>query len=361
MNQYNMLESALSKKVYQGILDHYKNLDVTKYQDPVNLVIDHEGEFDEFDIRLGAIAFGNDYKMFFWFQASFEDETKSNGTCLIISIKYETIQIYKDVNTFIKDFEEILINREAIKREFLKQKSTYHQIKVIHDWLVNNNTYTIDGEVSHTPAGALVKNRGPVCEAYAEAFHMVSVYLNLLVSYGSGLATNQYGSDYHAWNYININGLCYFVDVTWDDPKDGEPTIIYDYFLKLVPSSHEPSFDLPAPSPFATKAYPTTNLAEFEVEGNNYYYIKDGNPVIGYTNLKVKDSSENVVVTYYKKDGTKLNQAPSEVGKYYLTVATENSSENTGSLNLYFEIVDELYTVSFLGFNDEVLKNWISS
>ena len=47
--------------------------------------------------------------------------------------------------------------------------------------------------------------------------------------YGNGY--NSLTSGPHAWNYINIDGKYYMVDVTWDDPVGGDNTYISrDYF-----------------------------------------------------------------------------------------------------------------------------------
>ena len=54
----------------------------------------------------------------------------------------------------------------------------------------------------------------------------------------SGTATNSQGeTENHAWNYVQLNGIWYAVDCTWDDPiiigngKINE-SIKYQYFLK---------------------------------------------------------------------------------------------------------------------------------
>ena len=35
----------------------------------------------------------------------------------------------------------------------------------------------------------------------------------------------------HGWNYVELNGNWYLVDVTWDDTSSNNESIVYDYFL----------------------------------------------------------------------------------------------------------------------------------
>ena len=131
---------------------------------------------------------------------------------------------------------------EQIKASILQQcegKSTYEQLRIVHDWLVDNITYdqTTSRENTHNIYGALIETTC-VCEGYAKAFKYIVDDLNITNILVSGSATNSNGqTELHAWNYININDKWYGIDTTWDDPiieGNGRLTddIRYKYFLK---------------------------------------------------------------------------------------------------------------------------------
>lgn len=99
-------------------------------------------------------------------------------------------------------------------------------IKNVHDWICINTEYYV-GQVplsvsEHTGYSALFEKYA-VCDGYAMLFQkFMDVYgIPCLVATGND----------HAWNIVNIGGIRYLVDCTWDDQKFG---IIYNYFLKVV-------------------------------------------------------------------------------------------------------------------------------
>lgn len=138
---------------------------------------------------------------------------------------------------------DIATNRlEAIKKSILEQctdKSTYEQLKIVHDWIVDNISYdeTTERENTHNIYGALIETTC-VCEGYAKAFKYIIDDLELNNIMVSGSATNSEGTtELHAWNYVCINDNWYGIDVTWDDPiveGGGQPSekSRYKYFLK---------------------------------------------------------------------------------------------------------------------------------
>lgn len=121
----------------------------------------------------------------------------------------------------INDFEE--------KYDSLESKDDYTVAKMIHDYICNKISYAYDekGEASedywaHNILGVAMKGSG-VCECYAETYLLLSYLtdLNCLIVLG----TSSGGG--HVWNYVEIDGIWYGVDATWDDGDE----IIYDYFL----------------------------------------------------------------------------------------------------------------------------------
>ena len=137
--------------------------------------------------------------------------------------------------------EKALIEIEKVKRYFVQNKKadTYANIKLIHDYLVESIEYdtSVSKDNIYNIYGALV-NKECVCEGYSEAFKVLMDALDIPSVIVIGKATNSKGqTENHAWNYVQINGMWYAIDCTWDDPiliGGGMLTnsLKYKYFLK---------------------------------------------------------------------------------------------------------------------------------
>lgn len=130
---------------------------------------------------------------------------------------------------------------EKIKSYFIENKKTdtYQNIKFVHDYLVENIEYdqTLSQSNIYNIYGALINNKC-VCEGYADAFKYFMDTMNILCVVVSGKATNSEGIiENHAWNYVQLNGVWYAIDCTWDDPilvgsSYLSNSLKYKYFLK---------------------------------------------------------------------------------------------------------------------------------
>ena len=117
--------------------------------------------------------------------------------------------------------------------------NTYKDIKIIHDYLVDNVEYdeTYQSIGTYSIYGALVEKKC-VCEGYTRAFKYLSDMAGIRCVLMQGNATNSDGTtEKHAWNAVFLNGLWYLVDTTWDDPIVIGRGILaagthYKYFLK---------------------------------------------------------------------------------------------------------------------------------
>lgn len=131
-----------------------------------------------------------------------------------------------DIINFVKDFNE--------EYEESSPETEEEEALLIHDYICNRIAYeyTSSGAASsefyaHNIIG-VVEEIGAVCESYAETFTFLANQIGLeslvVVGYVYNGNSNQGG---HAWNYVNIDGVWYGLDATWDD----DTTISYDYFL----------------------------------------------------------------------------------------------------------------------------------
>lgn len=118
-------------------------------------------------------------------------------------------------------------------------RNTYKDIKLIHDFLVDNVEYDENYESSgtYTIYGALVDNKC-VCEGYARAFKYLADSAGIDCVLMQGTATNSDNiTERHAWNAVYLEENWYYIDVTWDDPiVIGNGILLassnYKYFLK---------------------------------------------------------------------------------------------------------------------------------
>lgn len=139
-------------------------------------------------------------------------------------------QVQNDINKIEQVKNNIISNKTA---------STYDNIKMVHDYLVNNVEYdsSVSKENIYNVYGALVNNIA-VCEGYARSFKYIMDNMQIPCVLVIGKGTNSQGqTENHAWNYVMLNNVWYAVDTTWDDPIISGNGIIskslkYKYFLK---------------------------------------------------------------------------------------------------------------------------------
>ena len=131
---------------------------------------------------------------------------------------------------------------ESIKTEIARQLqnySDYDKIRYVHNWMIENIEYDtyLQSEEPYSIVGALTEGTA-VCEGYARGFKYIMDGMGIPCVLVSGEAINSNGeTESHAWNYVQLNGNWYAIDVTWDDPViigNGNvgTDVHYRYFLK---------------------------------------------------------------------------------------------------------------------------------
>lgn len=152
-----------------------------------------------------------------------------------------------------EEIDQAMTQIGQVKNQILQNKTgnTYDDIKMVHDYLVDNISYdsSLSKENIYNMYGALV-NRECVCEGYARAFKYLLDELNIPCVMVIGTGTNSQGeTENHAWNYVQLNGKWYAVDSTWDDPVvigggSASEESRYKYFLvgrEIIDQDHSPS------------------------------------------------------------------------------------------------------------------------
>ena len=352
---YHSNLSAIQQSLYRKLVDHFKE-SLDNYDQPITWTTQISANLTDEDVEQAITAFLYDYNVFFWLTGHVPyDITKYPALNKAEYVfQFTTLEIYQNELTFKQDLQEIVIKQEMIKNAVKDMKNTYSKVKYIHDWLLDNNEYRKSGEESHTPVGALVDRFDPVCEAYAEAFSLLTNYVGIRTVYATGTESNSLGTEKHAWNYVFLGDRYYFLDITWDKPLNS-PDILYDYFLTTMPSSHIPDAYSIKPTPFTNYNYPSNQLVEFNVS-SVHTYKQSQSGVKGYESITIIDHPEHAVnVTYFDQSGNQLNQAPKEVGKYYFIVTPKSPTSLIGDLRVDFEIVEVMHTVEFKDFDTGTL------
>lgn len=151
-----------------------------------------------------------------------------------------------------QQIEQAISNLSQIRNSVLQNKTgnTYNDIKMVHDYIINNTEYdtTISMSNIYNIYGALI-NKQAVCEGYAKTFKYLMDGLGIPCTLVIGVASNSEGiNENHAWNYVKLDGTWYAVDTTWDDPISTSGWVSesakYKYFLKgskEILQDHSPS------------------------------------------------------------------------------------------------------------------------
>lgn len=249
---YNQLEEP-SKTIYKALESNRENMKTGTYR------IDFGNSFsDILNTENGQDELGD------YYQSAIEAYTYDNPdmfylspnkmylnvetTTSAIGVSYNVyINNGNEDNYFTDEFsseeqvEDAISKVEQVKNSLLDRKTgnTYNDIKMVHDYLVDNIEY--DSSISkaniYDVYGALV-NHVAVCEGYARSFKYILDEMGIPCVLVIGTGTNSRGeTERHAWNYVEIQGSWYAVDCTWDDPVIVGGGIVsqsskYKYFLK---------------------------------------------------------------------------------------------------------------------------------
>ena len=112
-----------------------------------------------------------------------------------------------------------------------KEKDLNTQIKLAHDYIINNTKYdsnrsdnNISNYDSDTAYGALVEGYA-LCGGYTDSMAIILSEL--------GVHNFKIASDNHIWNAVYMDNNWYHLDLTWDDPvtSDKSDVLEYNFFM----------------------------------------------------------------------------------------------------------------------------------
>ena len=123
-----------------------------------------------------------------------------------------------------RDIQRILAQCPTGSRE--------QQIRYLNNVLTESNAYNRAVATGNSAAASATAwkcisalsgstgNDGPVCEGYARAFKVLCDRLGIpcVLNEGYARTAKEAASEPHMWNYVQLDGCWYGVDVTWNDP-----------------------------------------------------------------------------------------------------------------------------------------------
>lgn len=245
MKIHGIAESLISKKYYYNQLDEYGKIIYNGLQENIEnmktgtYVVEFGKKFndllnsDDGDKKLN-IAFQSAWNAFTYdnmnvFYIDIEQLTLTTKTTSFAG--FETHKVYLsngNNNSYLKEefsnktkideeLEEINSVVEKIK-DHIHGYSDYEKIRQVHNWLIDNVEYNTNADEPYSISGALTEGKA-VCEGYARSFKYIMDKIQIPCVLVSGTGTNSKGeTESHAWNYVQLDGKWYAVDVTWDDP-----------------------------------------------------------------------------------------------------------------------------------------------
>lgn len=126
---------------------------------------------------------------------------------------------------------------EAVKSilaglDFKRSTSDYEKIRAVHDYLVRTVTYdTIhkknEGYHLDTTAYAAFLNGTATCQGYSVAAYRLLREAGVHCRIVTGTVADGKTTERHAWNLVELDGVYFNLDATWDALLETE-----DYFLK---------------------------------------------------------------------------------------------------------------------------------
>lgn len=187
------------------------------------------------------------------------------GNRLNVQVHFEYLLTAEEINTLNTCVAKIM--GAAISPGMTE----YEKEKALHDYIVNHCQYDNEnlkkGTVplaSYSQYGVLVLNKG-VCQGYADAMFRLCHEAGLECRVVTGQANDDGKVSDHAWNIVTIDGQCYQLDVTWDDPvsADGDHNLSYNYF-NLTDA------DMALDHTWETSSWPVCSSLDY-----NYYVYND--------------------------------------------------------------------------------------
>ncbi len=218
---YQQLSSA-EKQLYRNIVEAAESFN-TEVAIPDGLMSD-----DVFKVYV--IVFNNEPQLF-WLSNSVPSGYGS------LSLKFEISR--SKAEEMQKTIDS---NVQQVMNKVNAYSSTVSKLKVIHDWVITKNTFSLQGNYATCGIYNGLTGAGELqCQGYAKTTQYLCDMAG--IDCMTVVGNNSEGST-HAWNVVYCDNGYYILDTTWDDPENsyGNADFVrYLYFLandSMIKNSH---------------------------------------------------------------------------------------------------------------------------
>ena len=228
------------------------------FYDAVYSVMDENLERVSIDVCTVFDAFDRDHPEVFWLEGRSVRTSFSyyypeyNGTSWVFDYEQDFLldlsiadyEYGENIDIRATDYQSAAAIRSGITKRDNAVNAILAQIPAntnaegkvafFNDWLTKHNGYNTSADLYAigydcreclSALTGTVGTNGPVCEGYARAFKVLCDAVNIPCVLVNGDANNGSGTEPHMWNYVNILGSWYGVDVTWNDPGSGSSAV----------------------------------------------------------------------------------------------------------------------------------------
>lgn len=202
-----------SDVVYNGILESLQNRSEHS---------EYSGYVDAETAEMAVAEIRRSHPEFFWIDGYVVSSGISGSEISIVTLNGLTSE---DLDEMTRELEAAA---DSLISEIPDSLDDYGKIIYVHDYIIYNTVYDNYGAASEenglwgTAYGCLVEGNA-VCQGYSEAFQYIMNRLDIPCGIATGMAWS--GNPYsqsgetaemlpHAWNYVQINGKYYWIDVT---------------------------------------------------------------------------------------------------------------------------------------------------
>ena len=114
-----------------------------------------------------------------------------------------------------EDVETLISKCQSVVNAMVSTWTTEEKLLYLHDYVVTHCDY--DLSLTKFNAYNVMVEGTAVCQGYSEAMRLLGYYAGIEIKVVTSRVLG------HAWNMVNVDGMDYFIDCTWDDPVgDGE-------------------------------------------------------------------------------------------------------------------------------------------
>ena len=254
------------------------------------------------------------------------------------------------INQMQKDIDAVA---DKLVAEANGKSTTFEKLKVFHDFLVLNSTFQLNEEGSYDYNASIYNAFGSgeaqgniQCSGYAKAVQYLcdKAGISCMVVTGETSAGQT-----HAWNVVDVDGVWYNFDCTWDDPilsTANYKNIRYNYFL--VPDKYIDNLThfRKSQKKMSSGDYITYFTPPACTETAQNYFVKNG---LVYSDFASAEAAIKAEIERAAKDGSRTAQ---------ITVATKELYDQIFDARMSYNDYSKTFS-GVKGLSDECNENML--